>query len=102
MKKDNDFVLIWSRKLKRFLLSYYKERREDEKFVGCCFCDVDFRLFFDGGRILFEKFRVLWDGCLIEKLYSKLMLLFIVMEMKKFGGEEEEEEGEEKSLGGMV
>ncbi|CAF2085497.1 BnaAnng29510D [Brassica napus] len=102
MKKDNDFASIWSRKLKRFSLSHHKERREDEKLAGRRSCDVDPRLSLDGGRISFEKPRASWDGCLIEKSYSKPTPLSTVTETKKPGGEEEEEEGEEKSPGGTV
>ncbi|KAG2329780.1 hypothetical protein Bca4012_020691 [Brassica carinata] len=106
IKKNNDFASIWSRKLRRFSLSHLKERREDEKLAaGRRSCDVDPRLSLDGGRISFEKPRASWDGCLIEKSYSKPTTLSTVTETfpeKKPSGEEEEEEEEEKSPGGTV
>ncbi|KAF8094149.1 hypothetical protein N665_0369s0032 [Sinapis alba] len=101
IKKSNDFASIWSRKLKRFSL---KDRRDDENLAGRRSCDIDARLSLDGGRISFEKPRASWDGCLIEKSYSKPTPLSTVTETfpeKKLSVDEEEEE-EEKSPGGTV
>ncbi|CAH8340781.1 unnamed protein product [Eruca vesicaria subsp. sativa] len=102
IKKNNSS--IWSRKLKRFSLSHHhKERREDEALAGRRrSCDVDPRLSLDGGRISFEKPRASWDGCLIEKSYSKLTPLSTVTEALPEKREEEVEEEEEKSPGGTV
>lgn len=101
IKKSNDLASIWSRKLKRFSLSHHhlhhKERRgeDEEKLPGRRrSCDVvDPRL----SRISFEKPRASWDGCLIEKSYSKPTL-----PLETFPEKKEEEEEEEKSPGGTV
>ncbi|CAA7036672.1 unnamed protein product [Microthlaspi erraticum] len=114
-KDLKEIASVFSRKLKSFSLNHQKNKRNDGKLdarfagigIGRRSCDFDPRLSLDGGRISFDKPRASWDGCLIEKSYSKLTPLSTVTEdaktlpEKKSDGEEEEEE-EEKSPGGTV
>ncbi|KFK34019.1 hypothetical protein AALP_AA5G091500 [Arabis alpina] len=101
IKKNNGNV--FSRKLKNL---HQKSKRNDSRFAGIVIgrrsCDVSL----DGGRSSFEKPRVSWDGCLIEKTYSKLIPLSTVTEDVKTNPEKKSEEGqeeeEEKSPGGTV
>ncbi|KAJ0248354.1 DUF740 family protein [Hirschfeldia incana] len=103
IKKSNDLASIWSRKMKRLSLSNHHKERREEDAGGRRSCDVDPRLSLDGGRISFERPRASWDGCLIEKSYSKVAPpLSTVTETFTEKKEEEEEEEEEKSPGGTV
>lgn len=117
IKKNNgkdlkEITSAFSRKLKNLSLNHEKSKRNDEKsdsrFVGNVIgrrsCDVvDPRLSLDGGRNLFEKPRASWDGCLVEKTYSKLTPLSTVTEdVKTIPEKVPEDEEEEKSPGRTV
>ncbi|VVB04573.1 unnamed protein product [Arabis nemorensis] len=110
-KDLKEIASVFSRKLKNLSLNHQKSKRNEEKsdsrFVGNVIgrrsCDTDPRLSLDGGRNSFEKPRASWDGCLIEKTYSKLTPLSTVTEDAKTIPEKvPEDEGEEKSPGGTV